>query len=92
MIARARLIVITCLVWVSACGPSATGLPTAPGVRAVVETTFYEAEGLTRRQWLASMRAAAQRAGVHAPYLAHTAWQTRWSYGTSRTTARGCEL
>ena len=91
MTARARLIVMACLLLVSACGPPVTSLPSAPGVRAVVDTTFYEVEGVTRRQWLASMRPAAQRAGVPAPYLAHTEWQARWSYGTSRSTARGCE-
>jgi predicted secreted Zn-dependent protease len=60
-------------------------------VRAVVDTTFYDADGVTPRAWLVSMRAAALRAGVRPPYLANTSWQTRWSYATSRITARGCE-
>jgi predicted secreted Zn-dependent protease len=56
----------------------------------VVDTTFYRTDGLTRRQWLASMRAGAQRAGVNVPFLAHTEWQTRWSYASSRNSGRGC--
>ena len=75
----------------TACVSSTSTLPSTPGVRAVVDTTFYETGGVTRRQWLASMRAAAARAGVRPPYLAHTAWQTRWSYGASRATTLGCE-
>jgi len=73
------------------CAPATPGLPSTPGVRTVVDTTYYDAEAFTRGQWLASMRVAAPRAGVRVPYLAHTTWQTRWAYGTPRTTALGCE-
>jgi predicted secreted Zn-dependent protease len=74
-----------------ACGPSTASLPSVAGVKATVDTSYYDAEGVTRRQWLASMRASAQRAGIRVPFLAHTSWQTRWSYATSRSTSMGCE-
>jgi predicted secreted Zn-dependent protease len=73
------------------CGPSPSALPSTPGVRATVDTIYYGTEGVTRAQWMASMRIGARRAGVPAPFLAHTAWQTRWTYGSSQLTARGCE-
>jgi predicted secreted Zn-dependent protease len=85
------LIVLLAFGLLAGCGRSSTTLPSPPGVRAAVDTTYYETEGSTRRQWLASMHAAARAAGVRAPYLAHTAWQTRWSYAGSRLTTLGCE-
>ena len=89
-IPRRSYSILTALLVAIGCGPSRSSLPSSPGVRLVVDTTFYDAEGVTRRQWLASMRAGAQRAGVSAPYLAHTEWQTRWSYASARSTALGC--
>ncbi len=78
------------LLGAAACGTPSTTLPSAAGVRLRVDTAFYDAAGSTRLEWLASMRVGARRAGVAAPYLAHTAWQTRWSYASSRRSADGC--
>ncbi len=72
------------------CSPSASTLPALVGVRSRVDTTYYEADGQNRREWLVSMRIAARSAGVPAPYLAYTSSQTRWSYASSRMTPRGC--
>ena len=72
------------------CSPSTSTLPAVVGVRARVDTTYYEAEGRGRREWLASMRTAARQAGVPAPYLAYTSSQTRWSYASAKMTPRGC--
>lgn len=72
------------------CSSSTSTLPTVVGVRSRVDTTYYEADGQNRREWLVSMRIAARSAGVPAPYLAYTSSQTRWSYASSRMTPRGC--
>jgi predicted secreted Zn-dependent protease len=73
------------------CGPPRPSLPSVAGVRAIVDTTFYEAEGRARQQWMASMRASARRAGVSPPYIAYTRTQTRWSYASSRSSTGGCQ-
>lgn len=90
---RRRLIVqvaFAVLVVGHGCSPSTATLPAVVGVRSRIDTTYYEAEGRNRREWLVSMRAAARLAGVPAPYLAFTSSQTRWSYASSRLTPRGC--
>jgi predicted secreted Zn-dependent protease len=74
-----------------ACGGPRSSLPSVPGVRAIVDTTFYDAEGRERRQWMTSMRASARRAGVGPPYVAYTRTQTRWSYASSRSGTGGCQ-
>jgi predicted secreted Zn-dependent protease len=83
-------VLLIVLLGATACsrGPSALGPVT--GVRLRADTVFYDALGSTRREWLVSMRSAARRAGVAAPYLAHTEWQTRWSYASSRRSPLGC--
>jgi predicted secreted Zn-dependent protease len=74
------------------CGPPRTTFPpTQQGIRTVVDTTFYDTEGVTRAQWLASMRAGARRAGVRPPFVAYTAWEARWSYPSSQMWPTGCE-
>jgi predicted secreted Zn-dependent protease len=62
-----------------------------PGVRSVVDTTYYDAEGSDRRQWMSSMRANARRAGVSPPYVAYTRTQARWTYTSSRSSTGGCQ-
>lgn len=71
-------------------GQPATLLPHDVGLRIVIDTVFYEAEGRERRQWVRSMRAGAQRAGLRAPYFAYTRSQATWSYASSRSGGAGC--
>jgi predicted secreted Zn-dependent protease len=75
---------------VSACSRGPSTLAPVTGVRLRADTVFYDAAGSTRPEWLVSMRSAARRAGVAAPYLAHTEWQTRWSYASARPSPLGC--
>jgi predicted secreted Zn-dependent protease len=87
-----RTLVLACGAAASAsCGPSRPSLPSVAGVRTLVDTTYYDVEGRERRQWMASMRAGARRAGVGSPYVAYTRTQSRWSYGSSRTGVGGCQ-
>ena len=71
------------------CGAPST-VPSVPGVRISIDTTFYDATGTSPREWLASARRNAVTVGVRPPYLAHTAWSTRWTYPSSRAASSGC--
>jgi predicted secreted Zn-dependent protease len=62
-----------------------------PGVRVAVDTTYYDAGGSDRRQWMSSMRSGARRAGVSPPYVAYTRTQTHWRYTSTRSSTAGCE-
>lgn len=79
------------LVLAAACSPPASTLPAAPGVRISVDTTYYDATGLTPREWQASARRNAPTVGVAIPYLANTDWTTHWSYPSTRMRPTGCE-
>ena len=72
-----------------ACGQPST-VPSLPGVRVAIDTTYYDAAGTTPREWLLSARRGAASAGVRVPFLAHTGWSTRWTYTTHGSTY-GCE-
>ena len=74
-----------------ACASSRPTLPSVPGVRTIVDTTFYDAEGGDRRQWMTSLRVAARRAGISAPYVAYTRTLARWTYASSRSSSGGCQ-
>ena len=75
----------------AACGGPYTR-PSVAGVNIAIDTTYYDATGNSPREWLASARRNAAGAGVRVPYLANTAWTTRWTYRSSRMTSIGCEV
>jgi predicted secreted Zn-dependent protease len=89
--AMRRAVAVVSLASSLACGSSWPALPPVPGVRTIVDTTYYDADGRERQQWMASMRAGARRAGVNPPYVAYTRTQTRWRYTSARSSTGECE-
>src|SRR5688572_16452387 len=73
------------------CAWTAEALPPVPGVRAIVDTAYYEIDARERRQWMSAMRVGARRAGISPPFVAHTRTQARWRYTGSQSATGGCQ-